>query len=162
MPRSTRPTIKSKHDRAHVREQRERAIDRRFARAKRDGRLPALVELSPSLGRRHATREQHYATVLAETNRFRAQMGYGPCSDRRDALAWDENEVPVEVIRSLPASLRGVTDAWHGSPIGALADRDFLGRHTQCDCSWCCPTSSPGLRTRERAAWRRDHSDEMP
>jgi hypothetical protein len=159
VPRHTHPKIKNKHSRQHTRAQRERYIEKRFARAKADGSIPQRVSVYPRyFGPRHADLYlQEYQHLTSELS----ALGYGEpiLLQARYGATVSSGGAHPDVLRVMTS--RQLREGVHymRKGIGQLAKDDHLhyGKgQPGCGCCWIEPEDKGSRRTRERRLLREE------
>lgn len=152
MPRHTHPEPRAKHGRAHTRAQRDRYIERRFRRAKREGILDHV-----SVRSRFAGYSSKYRGDERTHDALQAFL------EENGALTYTwgarENwELHPNSLFRLPAGQAGslrISALPGPATLGRLSDRLCFYKWT-CNCFYCNPVANPSYRGRERNLWRRE------
>jgi len=152
MPRHTHAAAKQKHSRVQTRLEREKHIEKRFVRAKRDGTLDSL-SLYPRWNFRmdKEKRQLAHGKILAELEDLLQRHGYQKQTLVKPYGASYLENLHPEILRFIPGHLR--KQVWGvGLPstlMGGLSRRDTFYRYS-CDCSSCIPEGQDGYRSRQK------------
>lgn len=152
MPRHTHPDSHRRRSRAELRAARERAIARRYRRAKRDGRLDH-ISLYPYPSRGSSRPSHHQEEAAATVDDFLQAEGYAALAT---APPYARQDLHPDLLKRLPRELMCHVIGIGTGGLGQLADRDRLWRYCQ-GCAECKPYRyAPGWRVRIKNLVRAD------